>query len=81
MKEWLESVVNALQGGAAENTMKQLASALCVTHCLPKVGIFNLEVEELSQSLVRMLHLNHNLETKECQDYVYLCKILPKEDR
>ena len=81
MKEWLESVVNAIQSGAAENTMKQLASALCVTHCLPKVGIFNLEVEELSQSLVRMLHLKHNLEKKECQDYVYLCEILPKEDR
>ena len=81
MKEWLESVVNALLGGAAENTMKQLVSALCVTHCLLKVGIFNLEVEKLSQSLVKMLHLKHNLERKECPDYEYLCMILPKEDR
>ena len=82
MKEWLESVVNALEGGAAENTMKQLASALCVTHCLRKVGIFNLkEVDKITQSLVRMLHLKHNSAKEECLDYVYLCEILPKKDR
>ena len=42
MKAWLESVVDALQDGAAG---KKLASALCVTHCLPKVGIYNLKIE------------------------------------
>ena len=81
MKEWLESVVDALQGGTAENTMKQLASALCVTHCLPKVGIFNLKIDKLALSLVEMLQLRHNLERKQCPDYEYLCEILPKQYR
>ena len=45
MKEWLESVVDALQDEETENAMKQLASALCVTHCLFKVGISNVKFE------------------------------------
>ena len=81
MKKWLESVVNALQDGAAGNTMRQLASALCVTHCLPKVGIFNLRVDKFAHSLVGMLQLKHNSVKKVCPDYVYLCEILPKKDR
>ena len=81
MKEWLESVVDALRDGAAGNTMKQLASALCVTHCLLKVGIFNLKVDKLALSLVGMLQLKHDLKRKECPDYEYLCEILPKKYR
>ena len=81
MKEWLESVVHALQDGETENAVKQLASALCVTHCLPKVGIFNLKVDKLALSLVRMLQLKPDLERKECPEYEYLCEILPKKDR
>ena len=81
MKGWLESVVDALQDGAAENTVKQLASALCVTHCLLKVGMFNLKVEKLGLSVVRMLQLKPDLKRKECPDYVYLCEILPQKCR
>ena len=78
MKEWLESIVQALQDGAAGNTMKQLASALCVTHCL---HIFNLKVDKLAHLLFGMLQLKHNWVKKECPDYVYLCEILPEKDR
>ena len=81
MKEWLESVVDALRDGAAGNTMNQLASALCVTHCLLKVGIFNLKVDKLALSLVGMLQLKHNSVKKECPDYEYLCEILPTKYR
>ena len=78
MKEWLESVVDALEDGATEN---RLASALCVTHCLPKIGIHNLKIERFALPLVEMLYLKPNLEKKECPDYVYLCEILPKKYR
>ena len=78
MKEWLESVVDALQDGVAGN---KLASALCVTHCLPKIGIHNLKIERFALPLVKMLYLKPNLEKKECSDYMHLCEILPEKYR
>ena len=86
MKGWLESVVDALQAGAAENTMKQLASALCVTHCLHLLKLFdnldlNLKIDKLALSLIRMLHLKPDLEGKECLGYNYVCDLLPKKCR
>ena len=78
--------MDALQAEAAENTMKQLASALCVTHCLYLLKLFknldlNLKIDKLALSLVRMLHLKPDLERKECLDYNYLCDLLPKKCR
>lgn len=81
MKEWLEFVVDALRNGAAENTSKQLASALCITHCLPKIGIHNVKIERFALPLVEMLYLTPDLGNKECPDYVYLCEILPQNYR
>ena len=81
MKEWLESVVDALQDEETENATKQLASALCVTHCLFKVGISNVKFDKFALSVVRMLQLKPDLERKGCPDYKYLCEILPKKYR
>lgn len=78
MKEWLESIVDALQ---KEETMRKLASALCVTHCLPKLGIYNVKIEKFVLPLVRMLYLKPDLEKKVCPDYVHLCEILPQKHR
>ena len=78
MKEWLESVVDALQN---EETMKQLASALCIAHCVAKLGIYNVKIEKFALPIVRMLYLKPDLERKVCPDYVYLCEILPIEYR
>ena len=82
MKEWLESVVDELiKREAAEKTMKLLASALCIAHCLPQVGIHNVKIEKFALPLVKMLHLEPNVERKECPDYVSLCEILPINHR
>lgn len=81
MKEWLESIVDALQDGAAENQKNQLVSAVCVTHCLRKSGIFNIKLDKFALPLVRMLYLRPNLEKKDCPDYQYLCDFLPKQHR
>ena len=81
MKEWLESIVDVLQDGANEDAMNQLVSAVCVTHCLRKVFIFNLKQDKFALPLVRMLYLRSDLERKECPDYQYLCDLLPKQHR
>ena len=73
MKEWLESVANTLQDGVAGN---KLASALCVTHCLTKIGIQNLKIDRFALPLVEMLYLTPNLEKKDCPNYIYLCVFL-----
>ena len=78
MKEWLESVVDALQSEAAEKTMKQLASALCIAHCLSQLSI---KIEKFALPLVKMLYLKPDLERKECPEYVSLCEILPIQHR
>ena len=77
MKEWLESVVDE----AAEKTTKQLASALCIAHCLPQLGIHNVKIEKFALPLVKMLYLKPDVERKECPDYVSLCEILPINHR
>ena len=81
MKAWLESVVDALQSDGTERTIELLASALCVTHCLPKIGIYNLKMERFALPLLKMLHLKPDLERKECFEYMHLCEILPKNYR
>ena len=81
MKEWLESVVDALQSEAAEKTTKQLTSALCIAHCLPRLGIHNVKIEKFALPLVKMLYLKPDLERKECPEYVSLCEILPIQHR
>ena len=81
MKEWLESVVDALQSEAAEKTTKQLASALCIAHCLPQLGIHNVKIEKFALPLVKMLYLKPDLERKECPEYVSLSEILPIQHR
>lgn len=79
MKKWLESIVDMLQAGATENAMKRLVSAVCVTHCLHKIDL-KLD-DKFALPLVRMLHLQPDLERKECPDYQYLCDFLPKQHR
>jgi len=81
MKEWLESIVDALQDGAAENEMNRLVSAGCVTHCLREIFIYNLKLDKFALPLVRMLYLRPDLEKKECPYYLYLCDLLPKQHR
>jgi len=78
MKKWLESIVDALQDGALENTMKQLVSAVCVTHCLRRIGILELKHDMFALPLVRILNLRPDLQ-KECPDYLYLCDFLPEQ--
>ena len=81
MKEWLESVVDALQSEAAEKRTNQLASALCIAHCLSQLGIHNVKIEKFALPLVKMLYLKPDLKRKECPEYVSLCEILPIQHR
>lgn len=83
LKGWLESIVESLQGGSAESPQKRLASAVLIAYCIRKASIStaHLKIDDFTTPLLRMLCLRPDLEKQQCQDFAYLCEVLPKEYR
>ena len=71
MKEWLEEIVEALEGLKRED--RQFLSAVCVACCLRECDInYSMKKKGFLEPLIKFLRVRPDVQRRECLQYILL---------
>ena len=71
MKEWLEEIVEALEGFKSED--RQFLSAVCVACCLHECDIkYSMKKQGFLEPLIKFLRVRPDVQRRKCLQYILL---------
>jgi hypothetical protein len=79
IKKWLEEVIAELQH--TESSKRQFISSVCIACCTTECGVFTLKCADFVYPLLKMLHIQPNMENKSCPNFSYLVDIMGNDFR